>query len=163
MQKLGILADTHDHLDRIALAVQLLRKRGAEGLLHLGDFVAPFALKAILKFDGPFFAIFGNNDGEKRGLSKIFPGIRDGPCVFELEGRKLGVAHSVEEIPEDYRSACDGVFYGHSHARVHIPRAGARALELNPGEGCGWLTGKPSCALLDLPTMQAEILEVVRC
>jgi len=160
MRKLGILADTHDHLDRITLAVALLHKQGAEGLLHLGDFVAPFALKGILKFNGPLFAIFGNNDGEKRGLSKLFPGIKDGPCVFEIGGRKLGVAHSVEEIPGEYRTTCDGVFYGHSHSRVHIPAVPGRALELNPGEGCGWLTGKPSLAMLDLNTMQAEILEI---
>ena len=160
MKKLGILADTHDHLDRIAVAVGLLHKQGAEGLLHLGDFVAPFALKGILKFNGPLFAIYGNNDGEKKGLKKVFPELRAGPSVYEIGGRKLGVAHSVEEIPAEYRTSCDGVFYGHSHTRVHIPKAAGRALELNPGEGCGWLTGKPSFAMLDLETMTAEILEI---
>ncbi len=160
MKKLAVLADTHDHLDRIALAIALVQRSGAEGLLHLGDFVAPFALKAILKFNGPLYAIYGNNDGEKKGLKKLFPELRDGPCVFELGGRKLGVAHSVEEIPAEYRGACDAVMYGHSHTRVHIPKSGAQPLELNPGEGCGWLTGKPSCALLDLETMRAEILEI---
>lgn len=160
MKKLGIVADTHDHLDRIRLAVALLQRQGAEGLLHLGDFVAPFALKDVLKFSGPKWMIFGNNDGEKKGLAKLFPEIKDGPCVFEIGGRKLGVAHSVEEIPAHYRSTCAGVFYGHSHTRVHLPGDGARPLELNPGEACGWLTGKPSCAMLDLETMQAEILEL---
>lgn len=160
MKKLGILADTHDHLDRIRLAVLLLQKHGAEGLLHLGDFVAPFALKEVLKFEGPKYLIFGNNDGEKKGLKKLFPEIKDGPCVFEIGGRKLGVAHSVEEIPSDYRTMCAGVCYGHSHTRVHIPKAGNTALELNPGEACGWLTGKPSYAMLNLETMQAEILEL---
>jgi uncharacterized protein len=161
MKKLAIFADTHDHLDRIALAVKLVQDRGAEGLLHLGDFVAPFALKAVLKFNGPLFAIYGNNDGEKRGLKKVFPELRDGPSVYEVGGRKLGVAHSVEEIPAEYRTACDGVFYGHSHTRVHLPKDNSRPLELNPGEACGWLTGKPSCAMLNLETMQAEILEIV--
>jgi len=160
MQKLGILADTHDHLDRIRLAVALLKRHGAEGLLHLGDFVAPFAMKEVLKFEGPLFAIYGNNDGEKKGLKKLFPEIKDGPCVFEIGGRKLGVAHSVEEIPDEYRTSCEGVFYGHSHKRVHIPKEGGRALELNPGEGCGWMSGKPSLAMLDLVSMKAEILEI---
>jgi len=160
MKRLGIIADTHDRLDRIATALALLQQRGAEGLLHLGDFVAPFALKAVLKFNGPLFAIFGNNDGEKKGLKNIFSGLQDGPHVFEIGGRKLGCAHSVEEIPAEYRMSCDGIFYGHSHARALIPKQGARPLELNPGECCGWLTGKTSCALLDLETMQAEILEL---
>ena len=162
MKKLGILADTHDHLDRIRLAVALLKREGAEGLLHLGDFVAPFAMKEVSKFDGgPIFAIYGNNDGEKKGLKKLFPELRDGPSVFEIGGRKLGVAHSVEEIPAEYRTTCDAVLYGHSHTRVHKPKTETTPLELNPGEGCGWITGKPSCAMLNLATMKADILEIV--
>jgi putative phosphoesterase len=161
MKKLAILSDTHDHLDNIRRALALLEGRGAEGLLHLGDIVSPFALKALLKFQGPFYAIFGNNDGEKAGLRNIFPELRDGPRIFELGGRRLGVAHSVQEVPAEYWNTCDGVFYGHTHARVLKPKQGTRPLELNPGEGCGWLTGKPSCALLDLETMGAEILEIV--
>ena len=160
MKKLAILADTHDHLENIHRALALLERQGAEGLLHLGDIVSPFALKALVKFNGPLYAIFGNNDGEKAGLRKIFPGLREGPCVFELAGRKLGAAHSLEEVPAEYRKTCAGIFYGHSHARVLKPQQGAQPLELNPGEGCGWLTGKPSCAILDLETMRAEILEI---
>lgn len=160
MKKLAILSDTHDHLDNIRKALDIFHRRGAEGLLHLGDIVSPFALKAVRKFNGPFYAIFGNNDGEKKGLRAIFPELRDGPAVFELGGRKLGVAHSLEEIPAEYRTNCDAILYGHSHARMLKPKEGGRPLELNPGEGCGWLTGKPSCALLDLEMMQAEILEI---
>jgi len=160
VKKLAILSDTHDHMDRIAKAVDMIHAHGAEALLHLGDFVAPFALKAVMKFNGPLYAIYGNNDGEKKGLKNVFPELKDGPCVFELGGRKLGVAHSVEEIPAEYRGFCDGIFYGHSHARLHIPKDAGRPLELNPGEGCGWLTGKPSFALLDLELMTAELVDI---
>ena len=161
MKKLGIVSDTHDRLDKIAGALTLLQQHGAEGLLHLGDFIAPFAMKAVLKFNGPLYAIFGNNDGEKRGLRNLFSGLQDGPRVFEIDGRKLGCAHSVEEIPAEYRRTCDGIFYGHSHSRVLIPKDATRPLELNPGECCGYLTGTPTCALLDLETMEAEIREIV--
>ncbi len=160
MKKLGILSDTHDHLDRIAQAVALLKSRGAEGLLHLGDIVSPFALKAVKKFDGPLYVIYGNNDGEKAGLKRVFEGIQDGPVVLEISGRKLGIAHSREEIPGAYRDTCDGIFYGHTHAKVLIPKQNGKPLELNPGEGCGWLTGKPTCAMLNLETMEAEILDI---
>ena len=160
MKKLAILSDTHDHLEHIRMALALVESRGAEGLLHLGDIVSPFALKAVMKFHGPLYAIFGNNDGEKKGLRAIFPELRDGPAIFELGGRKLGVAHSAEEVPAGYRQSCDAILYGHSHARVLRPKTATQPLELNPGEGCGWLTGKPSCAMIDLETMQAEILEI---
>lgn len=79
MKKLAILSDTHDHLDRIAKAVSLLQSKGAEGLLHLGDFVAPFAMKAVMKFNGPMFMIFGNNDGEKKGIEETFSRVAGWP------------------------------------------------------------------------------------
>jgi uncharacterized protein len=161
VKKLGVLSDTHDQLERIAGAMQLFQDRGAEGILHCGDIVAPFALKALLKANLPLYAIFGNNDGEKVGMRKIYPQLKDGPCIFEIGGRKLGVAHSVEEIPAEYKKICDGIFYGHSHERVLKPKTASSPLELNPGEACGWLTGRPSCAMLDLETMQAEIIEIV--
>ena len=40
--KIGILSDTHDHLERLAAAIRLLNARDAELVLHLGDWVAPF-------------------------------------------------------------------------------------------------------------------------
>ncbi|MFH0940058.1 MAG: metallophosphoesterase [Planctomycetota bacterium] len=160
MKKLAILSDTHDYLDRIRAALVLTQMHGAEGLLHLGDFVAPFAMKEIVKFNGPLYAVFGNNDGEKAGLKKIFPEIQDGPRVLELGGRKFGVAHSLEDMPADYRDFCDGIFYGHTHTEMLKPRTATQPLELNPGECCGWVTGRATCALLDMETMQAKILEI---
>ena len=49
------------------------------------------------------------------------------------------------------------VVYGHTH-RVDV-RPGPTPV-INPGETCGWLTGRPTAAVVDLETGQAEILEL---
>jgi putative phosphoesterase len=49
----------------------------------------------------------------------------------------------------------DAVIKGHSHT-TEIRREG-RTLVINPGECCGYLTGRQTVSLLDLATMQATI------
>jgi putative phosphoesterase len=159
MSTIAVISDTHDRLDRIALALAAARGRGCETLVHLGDFVAPFAMKAIAQWPGTLYAIYGNNDGERAGLKKILPSLTDGPVIWELEGRKLGAAHSREEVPRAYFSACAAVCFGHSHEAA-VRGGNGGALELNPGECCGWLSGRSTMAFLDLERMAAEIVEL---
>jgi putative phosphoesterase len=52
----------------------------------------------------------------------------------------------------------DLVIYGHTHEPV-IQRV-KDAWIINPGEVCGWLYGKPTVAVIDLKTMQAEIVKL---
>ncbi|MBM4079867.1 MAG: YfcE family phosphodiesterase, partial [Planctomycetes bacterium] len=71
--KLGILSDSHDNLPFIAKALALFEREGVDCLVHAGDYVAPFAMRALLKFKGRVLGVFGNNDGEKVGLKKLCP------------------------------------------------------------------------------------------
>ncbi len=63
--KLGIISDTHDHLDHIRKAAEEFRKQEVDLVIHAGDYTSPPAVKALegLKTAG----VFGNNDGEKKG------------------------------------------------------------------------------------------------
>ncbi len=71
--KIGIISDSHDNLPNIRKALALLKSRGAEALIHTGDIVAPFSVKEILKFGGPVYGVFGNNNGEVAGIKKLWP------------------------------------------------------------------------------------------
>lgn len=71
---LGILADTHDNLPKIEKAVKLFNKNKVDFVLHAGDFVAPFAISALKGLSCGWQGVFGNNDGEKEGLSRIWRG-----------------------------------------------------------------------------------------
>ncbi len=157
----GVMSDSHDNLARIEGALEIFRANKCEALLHLGDFVAPFALKAILRFaGGPVHAVYGNNDGERAGLSKLLPAIRQGPVTIELGGRKIGMAHERFRIPDEYFRSCDAVLFGHSHGAEIEPRGGNAPLLLNPGETCGWLTGRATCAVVNLDTMEAIVIDI---
>jgi putative phosphoesterase len=52
----------------------------------------------------------------------------------------------------------DLILYGHTH-RVDYRRQGKMVI-VNPGEVCGWLTGSPTCALVDLDPLRVEVLTV---
>ncbi|MBN1899885.1 metallophosphoesterase family protein, partial [Candidatus Sumerlaeota bacterium] len=42
---IGIISDTHDHLQMINSAIELFKREMVEAVIHCGDFVAPFAIK----------------------------------------------------------------------------------------------------------------------
>ena len=52
----------------------------------------------------------------------------------------------------------DAVIHGHSH-NFGIERKG-KTLPINPGELCGYLTGKPTLAILDTDKNEARIIEL---
>ncbi|HSW44226.1 MAG TPA: metallophosphoesterase [Phycisphaerae bacterium] len=156
--KIGVLSDTHDQLTMIDTALALFRQHRVEMLLHPGDVVAPFAAKHMLAWTGPLKIIFGNNDGERKGLKVLLPQIQDGPLFVEAAGRKILLHHAYEWCTPHDITAADIVVTGHTHEIVNETRD--RKLFLNPGECCGWVTGRGTVALLDTEHMTAEIIEV---
>lgn len=155
---IGVLSDTHDRLPTIDLAIDLFMARRVESIIHAGDFIAPFALKRVLRFSGPFFATFGNNDGERAGLARLVPTLQDGPLVVQLGGKTILVHHFIDWCaPRDIARA-DVVITGHTHEVVN--RFDQRKLFLNPGECCGWVTGRCTAAILDTDGPSAEVCEL---
>jgi putative phosphoesterase len=52
----------------------------------------------------------------------------------------------------------DAVIHGHTHS-PSITRRG-KTLAINPGEVCGYLTGKPTIAILDTAKNEAKIIDL---
>ena len=167
--KIGVIADSHDNLTAIRRAVNYLNALNLQWLVHCGDFIAPFAAREFLLFRGKIFAVYGNNDGEKKGLQNTLGAIDYPPSLFEVAGRKLLVAHAIEEITAAFpEKRPDAVICGHTHFPA-IGYAYEQGLEgvlekdclfLNPGECCGYLSDQATLALLDLEDMKAEIVEL---
>jgi uncharacterized protein len=159
--RLGIIADTHDNMPLIKRACELFNSREVEMVLHCGDYVAPFALNPlhqILKCD--YLGVFGNNDGEQKGLQRIAQGrIHPSPFVFTIGIWQVLVAH---ELPDPEEVAAGQAYrmkaYGHTH-RPEIKQQG-ETLIVNPGECGGWLFGLSTVAIADLDTLEAEIIEL---
>ena len=155
--KIGILSDTHDHLGNINRALAELKKRGCEVLIHAGDFVAPFALKVVLGFDGPVYAVLGNCDGESGGLRKMIPTLSKTPLKLELGSRRIVVVHDLRKLKDSAKRGADVIVCGHTHIAEIVP---GKPLIINPGECAGWLTGRSTAAVLDTDKLEAETLDL---
>ncbi|MHC4598973.1 MAG: metallophosphoesterase [Planctomycetota bacterium] len=153
----GIVADSHDHLEAARDAVALMRARGVERILHAGDIISPFAVKAFLEGRVDVDAVFGNNDGEKRILSELLRGITEGHRRLALEGRTVVLVHDRADLPDEEAARADLVVFGHNHY-PEVKETDGR-IELNPGEVCGWLTRQRTLALWDTKGGLPEIVE----
>lgn len=160
--KIGVMADSHDHVERIERAVKLFSLAGVERVLHAGDFIAPFAVLPLASLGCPVVGVLGNNDGEVLGLTRAFEKVgqlHPQLASLELGGRRVAMNHYPELAePLAAGGGFDLVVFGHTH-RLLEQRIGSTLL-LNPGEVCGWLTGRPTAAVVDLATLAVEVLEL---
>jgi len=158
--KVGVIADTHDRLPTFRRAVALLKRLKVEAIFHAGDYVAPFAAKLIAPdvLDIPLHCVYGNNDGERKGLKAVLPNLVDGPLTAQLGGRTIVMHHWIEWLKPADIARADIIITGHTHEIVNEQRQGR--LYLNPGECCGWLTDRCTLAVLDLDTLSADIVDI---
>ncbi|MDI6801880.1 MAG: metallophosphoesterase [Thermodesulfovibrionales bacterium] len=156
----GIISDTHDHLDNLKRALKIFEEKKVGHIIHAGDFCSPFTWRVIKHFKGGFTGIFGNNDGEKVLLKKLFQErIYTQPYKFTLHNRGIVIIHEPDVADELAESRCfDLIVFGHTHEPV-IKRV-RDTLIVNPGEVCGWLYGKPTAAIINLETMDAEVVPI---
>ncbi len=154
----GIISDTHDHMDNIRKALKILKEQGVKVLLHAGDFVSPFTWRVFKDFDGEIFGVFGNNDGDRVLLKKMYgERIQKQIRTFEIEGKKIALMHEPQMIEELALSGnFDLIVYGHMH-EVDI-RTINNTLIVNPGEACGWLYGKATFVIVDLQNLNSQII-----
>jgi putative phosphoesterase len=159
---IGLLSDTHDRLPAIEQAVARLNAEGVDAVLHLGDFVSPFSLAPLKRLTAPLYAVFGNNDGEKEGLSTIFAeqgwDIGNRPRTVILDGHRIALLHEPGPIDRYAVGDCSLIAYGHLHTRSEERRG--ETLIVNPGEGCGWVTGVAGFAVVDLSTGEVKFHDI---
>ena len=162
--KIGILSDSHDHLTYLEKAVEEARSAGVELLLHAGDFIAPFTVPLLARAGCPVQAVFGNNDGERVGLHNRFQqigaSVAERPRSLEFEGVRILLLH--EPFALDTLAGSPDfnlVVYGHTH-QVDVRTPDQGALLVNPGEVCGWVTGRSSFALADLSKRTVDIVDL---
>ncbi|MCD6575214.1 metallophosphoesterase [Candidatus Aerophobetes bacterium] len=156
---LGIMADSHDNLFKIEEAVNFFNQERVDLVLHAGDFIAPFVVRKFKMLRCPLIGVFGNNDGEKKGLKdkilSIGGEIYNPPYSFIKNGKRILLLHDPEKLKKIDLNPFDLIIYGHTH-QSEIKRKEGKVF-INPGECGGWLTGKSTIALLNLDTLQVII------
>lgn len=157
---IGIVSDSHDNLKAIDKAVEFLKRSNIELLIHAGDVVSPFAAVKFNEIGCKVIMVFGNNDGERRLLSEKVKEIYE-LAEFEYKGKSFAVYHgTIRAVTRALVKSelYDIVISGHTH-KPEITKNG-KTLFINPGELCGYLTGKKTLCLLDLEEMHAKIVEI---
>ena len=164
--KVGIISDSHDNLPIIMKAVSLLNQENVDFVLHAGDIVSPFALDLLFTLNQPLYVTFGNNDGERIRLKEMMSANKKCTLIWPkitimISNHKVALLHGEdEELAEVLASngIYDLVVYGHSHKVVK--KIFAKGILVNPGELCGYLTGKSTLAIVDLERRDVRIVKI---
>ena len=125
--KFGILSDTHDDIDNTNKAIDIFQENDVKAVIHAGDIISPPVITEFYRLTEKgvkFFGIFGNNDGEKKGLKNAFE-IVGGELLgdvgkIELDGLKFCIYHGqdLKKKEKIIKSRKFDVFvFGHTHTK----------------------------------------------
>jgi len=160
--KIGIISDTHENMPLIAKAVEIFNNEKTELVLHAGDIISPITFKEFKNLKCKMIAVYGNNDSEKKFLSERFSQVGEIHTRYyetEIEGKKILLIHEPDLLePIIASQKYDVIVYGHTH-KLDI-RTEGKTLVLNPGECGGWLTGRSTIAILELPSKKVTVLDL---
>jgi len=159
--KIAVVSDTHDSLSKVREFVKRVNEEKVEFVIHCGDFVSPFTVKLLLsELRCDFMGVFGNNDGEVAGLLKVSGRLIEKPPVAKLIGSfRFAVMHEPLFVESLAKSGdFDFILYGHTH-QIDV-RVVDGCQVVNPGELCGYLTGKSSFAILEPGQSTVEIVRL---
>jgi len=159
--KIGICSDSHDHMPHLEKAMLEFAKRGAEAVIHAGDFVAPFTVDALKLAGCPIYSVYGNCDGERRGLerrmSEVEGELNLEPHIYELGGKRFVVMHHPEWVNAFAREElADVVVHGHTH-ELRIEKRDKTWI-INPGEVYGRLSQGPSVVWFDTEIGEPQVI-----
>ncbi len=151
---IGVVSDTHGHVEYARQAVRMLESLEVECVLHCGDIGS--TLIPPLFADWPTHYVFGNVDWDDDALRQAIEAA-GGVChgqfgAIELASRKIAMLHSHDgqRFHETIASGeYDLVCYGHTHKAEHHPQG--PTLVLNPG--ALYRATPHSLAVVDLPTL----------
>jgi uncharacterized protein len=159
--RLGIVSDTHGHVELTRPAVRMLESLEVETVLHCGDIGSTDVIELFAAW--PTHFVFGNCDYDTKSLeAAIHSAGQTCHGLFgdlELGGVRVALLHSHERQrfrqtidSGDYRLVC----YGHTHVAA-IDRRGETVV-LNPG--AIYCAEPHSIAVVDLPAVKATIIEL---
>jgi len=163
--KVAIISDTHDDEGSVKKIVEILKEKNIKKIWHLGDYIAPPLLKNFEGFE--VSGIYGNNDGYKSGLMKIFQEI-GGKLLgdfakINVDGLKIALYHGeYREIAEALAKSGDYdiVFFGHWH-KAEKTVYGNTVL-INPGSAHSYYKkdSSPTFGIFDTKSRNFEIINI---
>lgn len=157
--RIGVISDTHNRLPNVERIVELLNTARVARVIHTGDITQARTLHALARLEAPLAGVFGNND-ERAALREAAAehgiSLYEGHLELTLAERRLVVVHDPRDLARVRRNEHDIALHGHDH-RLRIEREGGR-LVFNPGECAGHMPGRNAVGVLDLVTLEIELL-----
>jgi putative phosphoesterase len=163
---IGLISDTHDCLPLVDKAVKRLNDENVDLVLHAGDYVSPFVIPKFKDLRMKLIGVFGNNDGDHELLKQRFGEndkleIHGNYAELNFDDLKVVLLHGSDK--ELLKSLIDSdsfdiIVHGHTHNAETYKRE--QTLVVNPGEVCGYLSGKPTIAVLDTKNIEARIVDL---
>lgn len=160
--RLGIIADTHDHIEHTKRAMAKFESLNVDKVIHCGDFCSPFMMQYFKSIET--HAVFGNNDGDlyllQKKASEFGVVLHGGFAEFELESIKIALYHGTH--PQITKALIlsgiyDVVLSGHTHEIV--TQKTGKTLHLNPGS-CNGFGKEPQCIVLNLPDLSYSLSSI---
>lgn len=157
--RLGVVSDTHGHVELTLPAIRMLESLDVECVLHCGDIGSAAVVSLFAAW--PTHFVFGNCDGNRREIEEAIVAAGQ-TChgdfgALELAGKRIALLHSHDgaRFRQTLHSGqWDLVCYGHTHVAA-IDRYGP-TLALNPG--ALYRANPHSLAVIELPAVEATIV-----
>lgn len=161
---IGILADTHNHLDNTRRALDIFKQRDVERIVHCGDITAPPVIRLFEGWQVVF--VFGNIDHDHADMmlaAKQWLGIGMIGYTYTAnwDGKHIAVIHGHEQDQLDemiHSGLYDYVFHGHTHLRRDERNGSTRVI--NPGAVGGKQKQSRSVCVLDTETDDVTFIEL---
>ncbi len=137
---IGIMSDSHDQVHYLERVIHFFNEQTVEFVVHCGDWISPFTLSYFKSLNAPLYGVFGNNDGEKFGHTKVAKQleldltIEDQLLTLNKFEKRFAIYHGTAPKIVEALAKCgdyDVVFYGHNH-QAKIEMFG-NTLVMNPG------------------------------
>jgi putative phosphoesterase len=160
--RIGVVGDTHNRMPNVERIIALFAEARIERIVHTGDITQPKVLEKFAALEVPLLGVYGNNDrGERMRLEhearRFGMDLADPPRVLEWADRRIMVVHDPEEAPTCLPGEIDLVLHGHTHRHRH-EHVGS-TLVFNPGECAGHRRGANAVGLIDLVSLETELLK----
>jgi hypothetical protein len=148
--RIGLISDTHDHLENIARAFEFFAGEKIKLICHAGDWVSPYAIhhtkNLTARFKMQLRGVLGNNEREIHLLLQQSDArfiLAPSTLSFRASKRKIILYHGTDAalLESLVRSGKhDVVISGHTH----IPRLrkAGQTLHINPGTAGGYKPGR---------------------
>lgn len=154
------MSDCHDAWGNLEEAVSKANEEKCEHLLFAGDLNSPPGVGIFEKFNGEVILVWGNNEGEKSGLTRKFDASKNIKLAGDIyEGELDGVKIFMNHYPRITELAAksgefDICVFGHTHD--YEEKKVGNTLLVNPGEIQGLATGEAGFVIFDTETKKAE-------